>query len=111
MALILLVIAYLPTLNWMINRWSAPESYYGHGFLIPFVSLFLIWRKIKFLKAAKISTEMSGLTVVIIGLLMHIVCAALKIYFISGFSFVIVLYGLVLFCFGKEATRMVLFPS
>ena len=43
-------------------------------------------------------------------LLVHIVCALLKIYFVSGFSFVFVLYGLILFFFGKEMIKNLIFP-
>ena len=39
-SMILLIIAYLPTLQWMIDRWMLKESYYGHGFLIPIASGF-----------------------------------------------------------------------
>jgi len=40
----------------------------------------------------------------------HIICALLKVYFLSGFSFVFVLYGLILFFFGKDMTRNLIFP-
>ncbi|MFH0764082.1 MAG: exosortase/archaeosortase family protein [Candidatus Omnitrophota bacterium] len=103
-------IAYLPTIIWIIDRWLAKESYYGHGFLIPFVSLFIAWQRKDALKKVKISSDISGLAFVAIGLFVHIICASLKVYFISGFSLVFVLYGLVLFFFGKEVTRNLTFP-
>jgi exosortase len=108
--MIFLLIAYTPTFVWMWGRWLAKESYYGHGFLIPIISLYVVWQRRKELKKAKISSEMSGLILVVAGLLIHIVCALLKIYFISGFSFVFVLYGLILFCFGKDIARNLVFP-
>ena len=108
--LVLLFIAYVPTLKWMLDRWNAHESYYGHGFLIPLVSLYILWQRRELLKKAKFSSEFFGLAIIVGGLLMHIVCAALKIYFISGFSFVAVLYGLILFCFGKGVARCLVFP-
>jgi exosortase len=94
----------------MVARWTAAESYYGHGFLIPLVSLYVIWQRKELLKKAKISSELTGLIIVAIGLLVHILCALLKVYFISGFSFVFALYGLVLFFFGKEVARNLIFP-
>lgn len=109
-ALVLLLTAYIPTLAWMIDRWVAAESYYGHGFLIPVVSLFLVWQRKDSLKNAKRSSEIAGLWIVAIGLFIHIICALLKVYFISGFSFVLVIYGLVLFFFGREAARRLRFP-
>ncbi len=107
---VLLLIAYLPTLKSIVHGWTAPESYYGHGFLVPLASLFVVWHRRGFLKAARLSTENTGLFIVAIGIIVHIICAALKVYFISGVSFVFVLYGLVLFFFGKEITRNLIFP-
>ena len=106
----LLSIAYLPIIIWMVDRWLAKESYYGHGFLIPLVSLFFIWQKRDALKKIRISSDISGLAFVVIGLFVNIICASLKVYFISGFSLVFVLYGLVLFFFGREMARKLIFP-
>jgi exosortase len=108
--IILVIFTYLPTLIWMWERWFAPETYYGHGILIPFISLYIIWQRRQMLKDARVSSEKSGFIIVIVGLFVHIICALLKIYFISGFSFVFVIYGLFLLFFGKEVTRKLIFP-
>ncbi|MFH0731628.1 MAG: exosortase/archaeosortase family protein [Candidatus Omnitrophota bacterium] len=107
---ILLLIAYIPMLDWMIDRWFAKESYYGHGMLIPVVALYFVWSRKELLKKAKMSSSMSGVIIIAASLLIHIICAALKVYFISGFSFVFALYGLVLFFFGKEIAKCLIFP-
>lgn len=108
--LVLLLITYIPTLLWMVDRWSAPESYYGHGFLIPLVSAFFILQKRSLLQKERISGSLSGLFIVLGALVVHIICALLKVYSVSGFSFVFALYGLTLFFFGKEFTRHLIFP-
>ncbi len=108
--MVLLLIAYIPILVWMYHRWVHKESYYGHGFLIPIVSLFIIWQRRDVLAKVKISSEIAGLWIAIAGLCIHIVCAVLRIYFISGFSFVFIIYGLVLFFFGKDMARNLTFP-
>ncbi len=107
---ILLLIAYIPTLQWMMDRWFAKESYYGHGFLIPIVSLVIAWQRRGILKRIQIAGSFSGLWIVTTGLVTHIICASLKVYFISGFSLILVLYGLILFFFGKEMARNLIFP-
>ena len=109
-AAILAIAAYLPTIIWMVDRWLAKESYYGHGFLIPVISFYFVWQRRGALKNIKASNDLLGLWVIAIGLLINIVCASLKVYFISGFSFIFVIYGLVLFFFGKEMTRNLIFP-
>ncbi len=109
-AIVLTLVAYIPTFVWMADRWFAKESYYGHGFLIPLISLFIVWQRKDVLKKVKIAGATSGLWMVIAGLCINIICASLKVYFISGFSFVFVLYGLILFFFGKEMARNLIFP-
>jgi exosortase len=107
---ILLVIAYIPTLIWMVDRWTAKETYYGHGFLIPIVSLAIAWQRKDALKKIRISADTMGIWIIAAALFVHIICASLKVYFISGFSFVIALYGLILYMFGKEVARNLIFP-
>lgn len=106
----LLLIAYLPTLKWMADRWLAKESYYGHGFLIPFISLYVIWQRRDAIKKASISSEFSGLWIAVLAIIVHIICSTLRVYFISGFSLVFVIYGLILFFFGREMMRQLVFP-
>lgn len=106
----LLLIAYVPTILWMADRWFAKESYYGHGFLIPIVSLVIAWQRRDILRKIRPSGAAAGVWVVSACLLIHIICASLKVYFISGFSLVFAVYGLVLFFFGKEITRKLIFP-
>lgn len=106
----LLLVVYIPTFIWMYERWVKPESYYGHGFFIPLVSLFILWQRRDIIKKAKISNDMRGLFIVIASLLIHTISTVLNIYFVSGFSFIFVLYGLVLFSFGKDVTSKMIFP-
>ncbi len=109
-ALALTLIVYIPTINWMVDRWFAKESYYSHGILIPLISLFIIWQRRDALKKIKVSGSFMGLWIIAISLLVHIICAALRIYFLSGFSLVFAIYGLVLFTFGKDMVRKLIFP-
>ena len=107
---ILLAWAYTPTFIWMWQRWFAPESYYGHGILIPLVSLYVVWRRSGLFKWSEASSEIWGLIIVVSGLALHIICAMLRVYFISGFSFVFVLYGLIIFLYGKQISGKLMFP-
>lgn len=107
---ILLMVAYLPTILWMVDRWMAKESYYGHGFLIPLVSLAIAWQRRDILKKIDISSASRGIWIIAASLFVHIVCASLKVYFISGFSFVVAIYGLILYMFGKEMAHNLTFP-
>lgn len=107
--LALLLLAYLPTFIWMWQRWFAKESYYGHGILIPLISLYIIWQRRSRMKEAEVSSQIWAVGIVAAGLLIHIVCALLKVYFISGFSLVLVIYGLILFFWGQQIAKQLRF--
>lgn len=106
----LLIITYIPMFIWMWDRWLAKESYYNHGFLIPLISLYVVWQRRETLRKIKPKGSMLGVLIIGAGLIMHILAALLKVYFISGFSFVFVLYGLILFFYGREMARNLIFP-
>lgn len=107
---VLLLAAYIPTIIWMVDRWFAPESYYGHGFFIPIISLYTVWQRMGALKKIQFSGSGIGLWIIAAGLLVHVVSLSMQIAFVSGFSFIFVLYGLVLFFLGKEMARNLIFP-
>lgn len=106
----LVVLTYVPTFLWMWERWFARDSYYSHGILIPFVSLYLIWNLKDDLKLAPKKSSSLGLPILVVGILLHLASAAFRIYFSSGFSLVIVLMGLVLHFYGRSVLRLVSFP-
>jgi exosortase len=111
--LLLLGFIYHPTFIWMWGRWFAADSYYAHGPLIPIVSVVLIWLKLKRLRklvTAQVVSSKLGLGFLLVGLLLHIASASTRVYFSSAYSLLFVLIGLVLYFFGKEATRIILFP-
>jgi len=105
----LLLLAYWPTAVWMKVRFLEADTYYSHGFLVPLVFLFLIWNKRKELKACKIAPLNSGLFLLIPALLMHLIAYRWNINFISGFTLIVVLFGLSLYMYGKEVTRKAAF--
>lgn len=104
-----LLVIYSPTIWWMIDRWNSKDSYYSHGFLVPFVSLYLLW--IKRDKLAKIKPEPAafGLWIFIAGLLIHVFSALFRVYFTSAFSSILVICGLVLYFSGKKMLRETIF--
>ncbi|MBM3254108.1 MAG: exosortase/archaeosortase family protein [Candidatus Omnitrophica bacterium] len=106
----LLLLIYWPTFVWMNARFLEVDSYYSHGFLIPFVFSFLIWKKRKELKKAKIVPLNIGLLLIIPALFIHLAAYRWGVNFISGFSFIITLFGLSLYLFGREMTQKMTFP-
>jgi len=106
---LLVIIVYLPTFTWMIDRWTAADTAFSHGFLVPFISVFIIWKKRKQLSELTINPDLSGWLFFTLGISIHMISALWQVYFSSGFSLILVLTGLVLLFLGKEFLRQILF--
>ena len=96
--------------RWMYIRWTATNSYYSHGFLIPLVSLGKLWWRRDKLAACSRRPCGWGVPFVMAGLLMHLLASGMKVGFASGFAFLFVLGGLTLTLFGPQLTRLAAFP-
>lgn len=106
----LTIIAYIPAFTWMVERWNAHDTYYSHGFLIPFISLFIVWQKRKELLRLKTQGSNLGWVFFLGSILIHLVCTRFRISFLSGLSFISALAGLILLFLGKEHLKKLLFP-
>lgn len=106
----LVLITYTPTFLWMWDRWFARDSYYSHGILIPFVSLYLIWNKREELASLPKDSSPWGFYIFLLGILFHLISAVFRIYFSSGFSLIVVLIGLLLHFYGSKVLSRILFP-
>jgi len=107
---VLVILVYLPTFLWMKYIFLETDSNYTHGFLIPFISLFLIWRMKDKLKEIPVTSSTKGLILLCGGLLLHLVSRCFMIDFVSGFSLIIVIFGLCLYLLGKSITQKLIFP-
>ena len=106
---LLLLIIYSPTISWMMDRWSAHDSYYSHGFLVPLVSLYILWIKRAKLSKMKLKPATWGVWLIVGGLIMHLASALLRVYFTSAFSMIPVIAGLVIYFCGVAIFRETLF--
>lgn len=106
---VLVLFIFWPTFLWMKARFLEPESFYAHGFLVPFVFAYLIFQKREKLKKLEIKTEPLGLWIVFFSLLLHVFACYFEINFLSGFTFIFVLLGLVLFNAGILILREISF--
>jgi len=107
-----LVIAfcYSAVFQWMYGRYMNADSYYSHGFLVPFVTLFLIWMKRDQLLNQTQQGSIAGLVLIVAALLLHILGTLLYIFAVSAFSLFFLIIGLTLYLCGDEITRTISFP-
>lgn len=95
--------------QWLVGHWHNVSNY-SHGPLIPLIALGIVWMKGRGLLQARLEPMLSGAWVL---------AAAMAIYYLGVkamqprlvvFSFVILLYGLVLTLAGREVMRYLFFP-
>ncbi len=93
----------------MAKRWTVDPNY-SHGFLIPLLSGYLLWRKKDAFSLSAINPELKGLPILVLGLFLMVLGKAGTIDFAMLFSFLMVLLGLIVFLLGTNITKSVLFP-
>jgi exosortase len=105
---VVLLLVYLPALYDLVIEWYEDDNY-SHGFLVPLVSLVLVWKKRRQLLSAVRQVDRKGLLVVLAGLGLFVVANGAAEYFTLRFSLVVTLFGLTYFLFGKEVVKLTWF--
>ena len=106
--ILLLLLFYLPIFSGLIDSWRV-NPYYSHGFLVPIISIFFIWRKKDLLNYSDQEFN-KGIILLTLGLLLYGVGILYKSLFISAVSFIAVLAGLIQGFCGKKTLHELLFP-
>ena len=108
--LIVFVAVYYRTFLWLNYKYLLPESYYSHGYLIPFVSVYLIYTRRNDLRKIPLASDPLGLVLVAISLLLHILAILGNVNFVSAFSIMTYATGCSLFLFGRALRKAIAFP-
>ena len=66
-----LILCFFETFLWLHYKYSFKDSYYSHGYLVPFVSGYLIYLKRDHLKRQTIQPKNMGLLLICISLVCH----------------------------------------
>jgi len=103
-------LCYISTFIWLHHKYQGGESYYSHGYLIPLVSAYLIFRQKNRLSAMPLSSAPIGLLIIVISLAVHVFGVVGDVNFVSAFSLVMYLIGCSLFFLGKDITKAIAFP-
>ncbi len=108
---VVFLLAYAPIFVWMWNRWFAPDSYYSHGILVPFVTGYLIWLNRDTLKnVEKRQGEMVGMVMLAFGIFALILSSFLRSYPAGALTMIVVLAGLIITFFGTRVMKTIAFP-
>jgi len=86
------------------------QSYYTHAPLVPVVSLIIFFLLVRYTTMPTFPRRLIGFAVLICAVFFHLIASFARVNFISGFAFIGVLAGLVLFLWGSTALRRLWFP-
>ena len=93
----------------MVKVWYT-DSDYSHGFLIPFISAYIIWTNREKIFTIRIKPDNLGLLVLFIGLSVYILGIIGAEFFTMRFSMIPVILGIVYYLCGREMVKNVLLP-
>ena len=110
MAFIAILLVYIPTFTWMHQRWTSANSYSSHGFLIPFISLWLLWYNRHAIENQELKGSWWGIAIIAFGLTIHFFSGIARIHFTSGFSIPITVAGTLILFTGVKGIRWGWFP-
>ena len=93
----------------MVVTWFGREEY-SHGVLIPFIVLYFIWQKLPALAKHPFTGSWAGPALTLFGILLYIAGELSSLFVVVQYSFLVMLYGVVLSLVGWRAFRIVAIP-
>ncbi len=107
--LIALVLLFFPVLKQLFKD-LYENSNNSHGLIVPFVSLFFIWRKRTDINSLPAQTSQVGLMVLVLSLMLYVISYAGRIEVVPRVAFITAILGIVLYISGKNVFSQILFP-
>jgi exosortase len=99
----------LSAIDWARSAWN-PEGNMEHGRIVPFISLYLFWYHRRELLEAPKKGSSKGMIWVGVGILLFLMSARCLQPRMALVSIPFLLYGSILYLWGKEVARICLFP-
>ncbi len=100
---------YYQIIFYMVQDWYN-DSNYSHGFLIPFISAYIIWKNKEEISRVKIKEDSIGFLIILVGLVLYILGVTGAEFFTMRFSMIPVMLGIVYCLCGREMAKNVLLP-
>lgn len=101
---------YFPSFRVWLKEWLRPNGYYSHGVLVPAITVGLVWLKRHRLREIPIRPSAWGYLLVVSSLLITVTLTWAGGTSVQGFTFPILIAGMVLVLLGKEFLRELVFP-
>ncbi len=100
---------YFPFIQKMVQDWGENANY-SHGYLIPFISAYMIWALRGQLAEIEQKPSYWGLLLIVIGLVQLFIAKVGSELFLQRTSLIILLFGISIFFFGGRFTRFIWLP-
>lgn len=97
-------------IGWMVGRWMWAKTDMSHGWLIPLVSLAMVWTRRKDLQGAECQVSWSSLGVILIALLLYLVGIRVQQTILVLLALVALIWGIPFLFLGRKIARILLFP-
>ena len=94
----------------LMERWDS-DSNYGHGYLIPLISLYFVWVKKDELRRLRAEASLWGLGLFVFGVLIGFLAMPLGSAVASGLVIVLMVNGLLLYLGGGKIYSMLWLPA
>jgi exosortase D (VPLPA-CTERM-specific) len=104
-----IIFLFYDGLNLMVSLWLTTEEY-GYGFLIPAISVFLIWQKKNEIEKVSEAGSWLGLLLTLFGLALFFLGELSTLFIIVQYAFVVVVAGVALSLLGRQGFRIVMVP-
>jgi len=105
----IILLLYLQTFMWLLESWLY-DPFYSHGFLVPVISIIIIWSRRGELKNITLKRDPLGVYIFTLGLILYAAGFLWKSFFLSGVSGIPLITGLILHFYGRELMNKILFP-
>lgn len=104
----LLLLVYLPAIIDLVSDWYN-DANYSHGFLVPLISGYLIWKKRHVLAGIQTASSRMGYVLIAFGMVTFILGNGASEYFTVRFSLVVTIFGIALCHFGRPVVSKIWF--
>ncbi len=105
----ILYIVFYDSVAYMADLWINDENY-GHGMLVPLVSLYLIWQKRGLLLERSVSGSWWGVVWILAGAALYVIGELATVYQFLHVALWCLIVGLLVSAFGSRAVATITFP-
>ncbi|VAX09574.1 Eight transmembrane protein EpsH / EpsI protein [hydrothermal vent metagenome] len=100
---------YFDGLTKLVEIWEKREEY-SYGYLIPFITLFLIWQRKDLLEQHEFTGSWAGIPIILAGILIFAIGELATLYLLIQYSFLLVILGVTLSFLGWKPFKIIIVP-